>query len=147
MMLLLLQGVFLYFHLNMLFRSHPFSQPFPDGFQDDGEIAVSQIQEEFFQRTAYLNPRMAPAINFVETFLILNIFQDITGMLERELQFMALHHENPAISLRRCLHATRKMGRLIRQAKIINQILCRHNRHTRTQQHGRPEQTFKILLA
>ena len=90
---------------------------------------------------------MAPAINLVETFLILNIFQDVTGMLERELQFMALHHENPAISLRRGLHATRKMGRLIRQAKIIDQILCRHNRHTRTQQHGRPEQTFKILLA
>ena len=90
---------------------------------------------------------MVPAINFIETFLILNIFQDITGMLERKLQFMALHHENPAIGLRRGLHTTRKMSRLIRQAKIINQISCRHNRHTRTQQHGRPEQTFKILLA
>ena len=94
---------------------------------DDGEVAVSQVEEEFFHRTPHLDERMPPGIGLVETLLVVDVLDDVTRMTQREVQFVSLHREYSAISLRSRLNTTAEMRGVVGEAKIVDEILAWHD--------------------
>ena len=66
---------------------------------DLGEVAVTEVQEEFFDGTADLDPGMIPGIIAVHTLQIGHIVGDVCRMPEGEAEFMALHGEDAAHGL------------------------------------------------
>ena len=95
--------------------------------RDDGEIAISQVEEKFFHRTTHLNERMSPGIGFIEPFLVVDVLDDITRMAQRELQLISLHREYSAVSLRSRLNTTAEMRGVVGEAKIVDEILAWHD--------------------
>ena len=96
----------------MLITSQHFAPAAPHCLEDAREIAIAQVQQQFLQRARHLDERMSPGIGLVQPLLEIYVFHHIFRMFQRELQFMALHREDTAVSFRGGLHATRKMGRI-----------------------------------
>ena len=95
--------------------------------RNDREVAVSQVEEEFFHRTPHLDERMPPGIGLIEPFLVVDVLDDITRMAQRKLQLISFHREYSAISLRSRLNTTTEMRGVVGETKIVDEILAWHD--------------------
>ena len=84
----------------MLLCTRPFADATGDGLCDVREVAIAEVQEEFFQRILDLDPWMVPRIGTIEAFQISFVLCDLLRMLEGKLHFMALHGEHPSDAMR-----------------------------------------------
>ena len=48
----------------------PLAQAAGEGLPDMSELAVAQVQTEFFERIEYLDPRVVPAVGTIEALQI-----------------------------------------------------------------------------
>jgi hypothetical protein len=46
----------------------PFAEATGEGSDDMAEVAISQVQQEFFEGILDLNPRVIPGIGFIKSF-------------------------------------------------------------------------------
>ena len=114
----------------MLLCTRPFADATGDGLCDVREVAIAEVQEEFFQRILDLDPRMVPRIGTIEAFQISFVLCDLLRMLEGERHLMALHGKYPSDAVRRGLQFRREMGGISHQADVIDLILSRHDGQT-----------------
>ena len=70
-----------------------------ESFRNDGEITVFQVEEQFFERTPYLDPWMIPAHDAVNLLFVGYVFNDVAGMPQRKVYLVTLHGEDAAIAL------------------------------------------------
>ena len=84
----------------MLLCTRPFAETTGDGLCNVREVAVAEVQEEFFDGVLDLDPRMVPRIGTVEAFQIGLVFSDLQRMLQGEPKFMTLHGEHPSDTMR-----------------------------------------------
>ena len=94
----------------MSFFAHPFADAAAKCLGNNGEIAVTQVEHQLFERASDLEPRVAPGIDAVEALLVAGVLDDVARVAQGELQFVALHGENAAVGARGGLHGTREMG-------------------------------------
>ena len=114
----------------MLLRTRPFADATGDGLCDVREVAIAQVQEEFFQRILDFDPWMVPCIGTIEAFQVGFVLCDLLRMLEGERHLMALHGKHPSDAVRRGLQFRREMGGISHQADVIDLILSRHDGQT-----------------
>ena len=69
-------------------------QSVADGFADDAEVAVAQVEEELFQRAADFDPRVPPGTASVEALFVIHVVDDITRVLQRTVELEALHGQD-----------------------------------------------------
>ena len=82
----------------VLVSFQPFVDSVFDSFRNDGEIAVFQVEEQFFERTSDLDPRMIPAHDAVNALFVGNVFDDVAGMFQWKIHLIALHREDAAVT-------------------------------------------------
>ena len=85
----------------VLVSFQPFVYSVFDSFRNDGEITVFQVEEQFFERTPYLDPWMIPAHDAVNLLFVGYVFNDVAGMPQRKVHLVTLHGEDAAIALGR----------------------------------------------
>ena len=68
----------------MLLCTRPFADATGNGLCNVREVAVAEVQEEFFDGVLDLDPRMVPRIGAVEAFQISLVLSDLLGMLQGE---------------------------------------------------------------
>ena len=90
------------------------ARPLPNAaFQrlcDKGEIGVFKIQPQFFDGIGRFRQRVVPSQRLVTSFFVVDIFNDILGMAQGPLQFMARHGENAAQPMGHGLQLGREVG-------------------------------------
>ena len=79
------------------------------------EIAIAQVQPEFFEGVLDFDPRMVPGVCFVEAFLVLYILDDVSWMSQGEGEFVTLHGEDAAQTVGRGLGGCREVGGVCHQ--------------------------------
>lgn len=131
----------------MLLCACPFADATGEGLCNVREVAVAEVQEEFFDGVLDLDPRVVPRIGTIEAFQIGFVLSDLLGMLQGECQFMALHGEHPSDAVRSRLQICREMGGVSHQADVIDLILLRHDGQTVVEQHVTPVNGLEIGLA
>ena len=131
----------------MLLCTRPFADATGNGLCNVREVAVAEVQEEFFDGVLDLDPRMVPRIGTVEAFQIGFVFSNLLGMLQGKLQLMALHGEHPSDTMRGGLQFRREMGGVSHQADVIDLILLGHDGQTVVEQHITPVDGLEIGLA
>ena len=89
--------------LNMAETACPLAQATGEGLADMSELAIAQVQTEFFKRIEYLDPRVVPAIGTIEALQIGLILCDGLWMDEGEGQFVSPHGEHPSDTVGRGL--------------------------------------------
>jgi len=82
----------------MFVSLQPFVYSVFNSFRNDRKITVFQVEEQFFERTSDLDPRMIPAHDAVNALFVGNVFDDVAGMFQRKLRFVTLHSENAAVT-------------------------------------------------
>ena len=80
----------------MVIGAKPFAKTARNRPTDVSELSIAQVQPEFFQRIADLDPRVVPAVGTIESFLVFQNLNDIARMLQGKTEFMTLHRENTA---------------------------------------------------
>ena len=116
----------------------PFVDPVYDGLSDDAEVAVAQVEEEFFKRAADLDPRVSPSHDAVHAFLIGRMFDDIARMLEREFQLIAFHGEDAPVASWQSFKRASKVRAVRRGTEIVYEVLPWNYAEAVVPEHVRP---------
>lgn len=122
----------------------PFVDPVYDGLSDDAEVAVAQVEEEFFKRAADLDPRVSPSHDAVHAFLIGRMFDDIARMLEREFQLIAFHGEDAPVAAGQGAERASEMYGVCGCSQVIDQVACRNDAQSGVEQDGSMENGFVV---
>ena len=112
-----------------------------------GEVAVAQVQQQFFDGILNLNPGMVPGIGLIEPFQIGLMLRYLLRMAEWKGELMSLHREDTAQTVRCGLQIRREMGGVSHQSDITDLVLLGHNRHRVMQEHIGPVDRLEIFLA
>ena len=110
-----------------------------NGFADDAEVSIAQVEEELFQRPSQFYPRMSPSTAAVEPLLICHVVDDISRMFQWKLELKAFHGEDLAQSAW-CRFLA---GRIVRgvggEADVVDEIALRHDGESVVEHHACPE--------
>ena len=109
----------------VLVSFQPFVDSVFDSFRNDGEIAVFQVEEQFFERTSDLDPRMIPAHDAVNALFVGNVFDDVAGMFQWKIHLIALHREDAAVTFGQGMNRAGEMGGICRCSQVINHVAGR----------------------
>jgi hypothetical protein len=90
---LLMVLLLLFLPLMMPVASSPVLDAARQSFPDAAELSVSQVQPKLLYRPPQLHPGMSPAVDAVEGVFVFHVFDNVGGMSQRELQFVAFHRE------------------------------------------------------
>ena len=111
----------------VLVSFQPFVDSVFDSFRNDGEIAVFQVEEQFFERTSDLDPRMIPAHDAVNALFVGNVFDDVAGMFQWKIHLRALHREDAAVTFGQGINRAGERGGICRCSQVINHVAGRHD--------------------
>ena len=124
----------------------PFAEAATDRLPDLTEVAVTEVQPQFFKGVLNLDPRMIPGVSTVETAEIGHVLYNLSWMGERERQLMALHREHPTEAMGRGLQLCREMGGVGGQADITDLVSCGHDGQAVVEEHVGPVDGLEVLL-
>ena len=111
----------------VLVSFQPFVYSVFDSFRNDGEITVFQVEEQFFERTPYLDPWMIPAHDAVNLLFVGYVFNDVAGMPQKKVHLVTLHGEDAAIALGQGVDRAGKMGGICRCSEVVYHVAGRHD--------------------
>ena len=112
-----------------------------------GEVAVAQVQQQFFDGILNLNPGMVPGIGLIEPFQIGLMLCYLLRMAEGEGELMSLHREDTAQSMRCGFQIRREVSGVCHQSDVADLVLLRHDGHRVMQEHVSPIDRLEIFLA
>ena len=124
----------------------PFAEAATDGLPDLTEVAVTEVQPQFFKGVLNLDPRVIPGISLVEPFQIGFVLDNGRGVFQGERQLVTLHGKHPADAMRRGLQLCREMGGVGGQANITDLVSCGHDGQAVVEEHVGPVDGLEVLL-
>lgn len=133
--------------LMTLISPHPFVESVDDRLPDELEIAVAQVEEKFFERASDFNPRMTPAHDAIDTFLIRCMLDDVARVFQRKVHLVALHGKDTAVTTRKGAERASEVYGVGSCAQIVDHVTGRHDAETGIEQDGGMEDGFVISLS
>ena len=79
---------------------HPLADATGNGTADMAQVAMAQVEPELFKRIADFRKGVVPTHHLIATLQIINVFDDVAWMVQREREFIAWHGEDAAQSSR-----------------------------------------------
>ena len=89
---------------------------------DAFEVAFTQVNEEFFYRSSYLEPRMSPAHDAEHAVLVAHILNDISRVFQRKRQFVALHGEDTSNGFGQVVVAPTEVNTVFGSSSIADHV-------------------------
>lgn len=111
------------------------------------EVAVTEVVEELFEGTSYFEPRVSPCVGTIDVFLKGNVFDNMSRMAQRKLEFMSLHRVHATQTCRDCVEICSIVGTIRSSSEIVDEVMCGHNRKLVVEYEAHEEDGLVILLA
>ena len=106
---------------------HPLADAIPDSLADDAELSVTQVQPQFLEGTADLDPWMVPGQDAIYPLAECHMFNHVAGMVEGELHGVASHGENAAVGTGQGGRGAGKVGAVCGDTQVVDEVVPRHD--------------------
>ena len=118
-----------------------------DGLTNLFEIAVSEVVEEFLERTPNLEPGMPPGVGTIDVFLESNVLNDVGRMAQRELEVVTLHGVHTTQTGRDGVEVGSIVGAVGGGTKVVDEVACGHDGELMVEHETHEEDGLVVFLA
>ena len=124
---------------------HPLADATGNGTANMAQVAMAQVEPQLFKRIADFRKGVVPAHHLIATLQIINMFDDVARMVQREREFIAWHSKDAAQSSRHGLQFGSEMSAVGSQPDIVHKVPRRHDAERRAEQEVSPIDGFEVF--